>query len=116
MLDDLLDALDEMKEANNIERLMQRMRERRHEPPRKTPTNLLGYEYGAHSYIRSIAEIGRFLSPAKPIGATTTLRLIRQHGLPARKCSPGGWMVKVVDLLQWAEGFHRRGQVYEERE
>ncbi len=64
MLDDLLDSLDEMKQAIDIEPIV--TRQKAADPPKKTPANLLGYEYGMHSYIRSIREIGRFLSPAKP--------------------------------------------------
>ena len=114
MLDDLLDSLDEMKQAIGIKPILTRLKEA--DRPKMAPANLLGYEYGMHSYIRTLAEIGKFLSPSKPLGPVTMLRLIRQHGLPARKLAPGGWMVQVRDLIEWAETFHRRGGTHEEQE
>lgn len=93
-----------MKECLPYEVFLKKLKERHGGAAQEAPVKL-GYNYGPHSYIRSIAEIGRFLSPAKPIGPVTVLRLIRRYGLPAKKSTPGGWMVRVKDLVAWAETF-----------
>ena len=51
-------------------------------------------------YVRTLESMGRRICPEKPPCAKTVRKLIRLHGLPARKHEMG-WLVRVRDLEEW---------------
>lgn len=51
-------------------------------------------------YVRTLESMGRRICPEKPPCAKTVRRLIRLHGLPARKHGMG-WLVRARDLEEW---------------
>jgi hypothetical protein len=53
--------------------------------------------------IRGLNGIARELCPDKPFHKKYILELIHEHGLPAVKRKPGGWVVSRRALRNWLE-------------
>ena len=99
-MDEILRLLGQMRKGLKRDALMQRINQQRYDPPRKAPPVV---QYGL--YVRTLAGIGEFLCREKPIGKASVKRLIKDHGLPAVRCRPGGWLAHTDSLLRWVEVF-----------
>ena len=99
-MDELLELIAQMSVGLDYDMLLQRMRERQHIPPNKMPAAV---QHGV--FIRTLVGIGAYLCREKPLGKASVMRLIKNHGLPAVRCSPGGWMARTDHLLKWVETF-----------
>ena len=98
-VDEIIQLIANLRRGLDRDALMQRINEQRYDPP-KTSTVV---EHG--QFIRTIEGIGKFLCKEKPIGKSTVLMLIRECGLPAVRCRPGGWLARTDHLLRWVEVF-----------
>jgi Helix-turn-helix domain len=86
------------EELESLRELVRRETDRRDmELPLKAGENAT-----SAGFIRTLESMGRRICPEKPLCAKTVRKLIRLHGLPARRHQMG-WLVRGRDLEEWMD-------------